>query len=72
VKLDARAGIQRFARRMAPATCVAMDHGHRIAFTNGAITDARAARLETSGAVDLAWQGAPSRFSSPSLRWLRE
>jgi hypothetical protein len=72
VKLDARTGIQRFARRMAPATCVAMDHGHRIAFTNGAITEARAARLETTGAVDLGWQGAPSRFSSPSLRWLRE
>ncbi len=72
VKLDARTGIQRFARRMAPATCVAMDHGHRIDFTNGAITSAAAARLETTGNVDLAWQGAPSRFSSPSLRWLRE
>ena len=57
---------------MAPATCVAMDHGHRIDFTNGAITRAAAARLETTGNVDLAWQGAPSRFSSPSLRWLRE
>jgi hypothetical protein len=72
VKLDARAGIQRFARRMAPATCVAMDHGHRISFTNGAITEATAMRLETTGNVDLGWQGAPSRFSSPSLRWLRE
>jgi hypothetical protein len=72
VNLDARTGIQRFARRMAPLTCVAMDHGHRIDIVNGEITDARAARLTTGGEVEHAWQGAPSRFSSPSLRWLRE
>jgi hypothetical protein len=49
-----------------------MDHGHRIDIVNGEITDARAERLTTSGEVEHAWQGAPSRFSSPSLRWLRE
>ena len=72
VNLDARTGIQRFARRMAPLTCVAMDHGDRIELEAGAICAARAARLTTGGEVEHGWQGAPSRFSSPSLRWLRE
>ena len=72
VNLEARTGIQRFARRMAPLTCVAMDHGDRIEVVNGAITAAHGARLTTAGEVEHAWGGAPSRFSSPSLRWLRE
>ena len=72
IKLDARTGIQRFARRMAPATCVAMDHGHRLEITDGQLTEATAQRLETSGSVEIEWRGEPSRFSSPSLRWLRD
>lgn len=32
VRLDEKAGISRFARRMAPATCMAMDHGAELHF----------------------------------------
>jgi hypothetical protein len=58
VNYDARAGIQRFARRMAPATCVAMDHGARVVFEHGAIVRARGARLTTTGEVEHDWRGA--------------
>jgi hypothetical protein len=68
VNLHARAGIQRFARRMAPATCVAMDHGARVVFEAGTIVHASGVRLTTSGEVDHEWDGSPSRFSSPFLR----
>ncbi len=68
VNLDARAGIQRFARRMAPATCVAMDHGARICIENGKITRAVGARLTTTGDVERDWDGSAGRFSSPFLR----
>jgi len=68
VNMDARAGIQRFARRMAPATCVAMDHGARIVFEGGKIVRATAARLTTTGEVEHEWSGAPTRFSTPFLR----
>jgi len=67
VNYDAREGIQRFARRMAPATCVAMDHGHRLVFENGELVFARGARLTTSGVVEREWHGEPSRFSTPYL-----
>jgi hypothetical protein len=68
VNFDARAGIQRFARRMAPATCVAMDHGARIVFEDGKIVSANGVQLTTSGDVDRDWDGSPGRFSSPFLR----
>ncbi len=68
VNLEAHAGIQRFARRMAPATCVAMDHGARILLENGKITRAIGARLTTSGDVERDWDGSAGRFSSPFLR----
>ncbi|HEY5923498.1 MAG TPA: Type 1 glutamine amidotransferase-like domain-containing protein [Kofleriaceae bacterium] len=68
VNFDARAGIQRFARRMAPATCVAMDHGARIELEDGTIVRANGVRLTTTGEVDHDWDGSPSRFSSPFLR----
>ena len=68
VNLDAQAGIQRFARRLAPATCVAMDHGARIVFENGKIARAVGARLTTSGDVERDWDGSAGRFSSPFLR----
>ena len=71
LKMDARAGIQRFARRMAPATCVAMDHGARVVFENGKIVRALGTRLTTRGVVELGWIGTPSRFSSPSLRGIK-
>ena len=68
VNLSARAGIQRFARRMAPFTCVAMDHGARVVFEDGAIVHANGIQLTTSGEADRAWDGTPGRFSSPFLR----
>ena len=72
VNLDARIGIQRFARRMAPATCVAMDHGDRVVFENGEIVRASAARLTTTGEVEKGWNGEPSRFSTPYMRGMME
>jgi hypothetical protein len=67
INFDARAGIQRFARRMAPATCVAMDHGARLIFESGQLRHASATRLTTTGDAERDWAGAPSRFSSPFL-----
>jgi hypothetical protein len=67
INLDARGGIQLFARRMAPATCVAMEHGSRLIFELGSIKAAAAARLTTTGEVEHGWKGSPSRFSSPVL-----
>jgi len=68
VNLDARAGIQRFARRMAPSTIVAMHHGDRLVFEHGTLEHASASRLTTTGDVERGWNGAPSKFSSPFLR----
>lgn len=68
IDLQARAGIQRFARRMAPAMCIAMDHGARVVFEGGKITQASAARLTTTGVVEPDWDGSPGRFSRPYLR----
>jgi len=67
INLDAQAGIQRFARRMAPATCVAMDHGARLIFEDGAVRSARATRLTTTGEAERDWAGEPTRFSTPYL-----
>lgn len=67
VNLDARPGIQRFARRMAPATCIAIDQGARLVFENGELSYACATRLTTAGDVERDWAGEPSRFSTPHL-----
>jgi hypothetical protein len=67
IDLGAHAGIQRFARRMAPATCIAMDHGERMIFEAGELVMARATRLTTTGQAERDWSGEPSRFSSPHL-----
>jgi hypothetical protein len=72
VNLEARAGIQRFARRMAPATCIAMDHGDRLVFDHGELIRASAARLTTTGEVERSWSGSPSRFSTPYMRGMME
>lgn len=68
VNLEARSGIQRFARRMAPATCVAMDVGAFVVFEAGRIVSAQAIRLTTTGDAEPRWDGEPSRFSTPYLR----
>lgn len=67
VNLDAHSGIQRFARRMAPATCVAMDHGSRLIFQGGQLQHAAAIRLTTAGNAERDWDGSPSRFSTPFM-----
>ncbi len=67
INFDASAGIQRFARRMAPSTCVAMDHGARLVFEEGQLIHARGARLTTTGHVEREWTGEPSRFSTPYM-----
>jgi hypothetical protein len=58
VRLDDKLGIARFARRMQPATCVAMDHGARVVFEAGKRIQVSAARLRDTGEVDDAWTGA--------------
>jgi len=67
INLEAHDGIQRFARRMAPATCVAMDFGARLVFERGVVQHAHAIRLTTSGQVERDWEGTPSRFSRPVI-----
>lgn len=67
INLEARDGIQRFARRMAPATCVAMDHGARLVFDGTELRSAKACRLTTTGDAERNWIGEPSRFSTPYL-----
>ena len=67
INLDAKAGIQRFARRMAPATCVAMDHGARLIFEAGELRFANATRLTTTGAAERDWAGEATRFSTPHM-----
>lgn len=71
INLSAHGGIQRFARRMAPATCVALDAGARVHIEDGRIVRASALRLTTSGEVERGWDGTPPRFSSPYLRGVR-
>lgn len=67
IDLAAQGGIQRFARRMAPATCVAMDQGERMIFEAGELRMARATRLTTMGQAERDWSGEPSKFSTPHL-----
>jgi hypothetical protein len=55
VRQDDRAGIARFAQRMAPATCVAMDPGARLAIVGGRLTSSHAARLTADGDIDRSW-----------------
>jgi hypothetical protein len=67
INLEAKAGIQQFARRMAPATCVAMDHGARLICEDDEVRYAKAIRLTTAGEAEADWAGEPSRFSTPHL-----
>ncbi|CAN5831717.1 hypothetical protein BH11MYX2_BH11MYX2_28150 [soil metagenome] len=67
INLEATAGIQRFARRMAPATCVAMDHGARMIFDGADLIQANATLLNTKGEAERNWTGDASRFSTPYM-----
>jgi len=57
VRLADLDGIGRFARRMAPATCLALDPGHHLVFQDGHIVAGAAWHLTSSGAVDHDWRG---------------
>jgi hypothetical protein len=52
-----RGGISRFAQRMRPSTCVALDGNARVVFTSRRITSASAQRLTWDGDVESAWNG---------------
>ncbi|MEZ4399878.1 MAG: hypothetical protein R3B06_07655 [Kofleriaceae bacterium] len=56
---DRTAGIARFASRMAPAVCLAMDLGARLDFTRGVLARGQATHLRADGAVDRTWRGGP-------------
>ena len=57
IKLDDQGGIARFAQRMAPATCVALDHGASLTLEGGCVKRAAADRLTSDGTVELDWNG---------------
>ena len=60
IRVDDREGIARFAQRMAPATCVALDRQERVILRARRIETAFAERLTTDGLVESGWNGAPS------------
>lgn len=53
LKLEDRAGIIRFVQRVAPARCIAMDEGHRVAVEDGRVAKVAAWELTTRGEVRL-------------------
>ena len=56
VHLDEKAGIGRFARRMAPAHCLALDPGTRVRFRGGELVDVRdSGRLDETGEINWGW-----------------
>jgi hypothetical protein len=55
LKLDDRAGISRFVRRVAPADCVAIDPGARVFVEGGRAVRAFDHRLRADGSVQHGW-----------------
>ena len=55
VQLEHRAGIERFAQRMAPACCVGLDAGSRLVWEGGVLVRGEALRL-TRGGVEQEWR----------------
>ncbi|MBA2661662.1 MAG: Type 1 glutamine amidotransferase-like domain-containing protein [Bradymonadaceae bacterium] len=56
VQLNKREKIGRFAQRMAPATCIALDPGSRIEFKDGVLQQVKAERLTIAGDVEKEWK----------------
>ncbi|MBK7859438.1 MAG: hypothetical protein IPJ65_12605 [Archangiaceae bacterium] len=56
LKVDDREGISRFVRRVAPATCTAMDDGARVFVEDGRVTRAKALRLAPEGEGHVGWK----------------
>ena len=52
-----REGIARFAQRMSPSTCVALDDKAHITLTSRRITHANGERLTAAGDVEAGWRG---------------
>jgi hypothetical protein len=69
VRMDDARGIRRFAERMAPALCLAMDVGAEVTFEGGRIVSGQAFLLSTRGEVDRDWRGGElvgTRPATPS------
>jgi hypothetical protein len=57
IRMDDHTGISRFAQRMAPSTCVAMDSGASVVFEAGRMVRASVDRLGPTGEVERGWTG---------------
>lgn len=66
VRMDDTAGIGRFAQRMAPAACLALDHGALVRFERGKPVVVNALRLTKEGHVEALWTGAAPATSNPA------
>ena len=64
---DTGPAIARFARRMAPATCLAMDAGARLEFVDGALVAGHATLLRADGVIDPNWQVSPQAVAAEAL-----
>lgn len=61
-----RAGIARFARRMAPATCLTLEGNARAVFRGGRLVAAQGGRLTPAGDIEPGWRaGAPLLQEAP-------
>ncbi len=72
LRLDDTERVAMLARRLAPAVCVAMDHGARITLAGGAVTGgANLQRLATDGTIDRDWPGriAEARDTPEERSW---
>lgn len=57
IRSDDVAGIARFVKRIAPATCVAMDTGARVHVADGRVCHAICRRLGADGTIEKGWSG---------------
>ncbi|MFO0748262.1 MAG: hypothetical protein U1F43_21760 [Myxococcota bacterium] len=64
VRLDDQAGIGRFAQRMAPAACLALDHGAHVAIHAGRAVIGKALKLTETGQVEALWNRATGAATS--------
>ncbi len=57
IRIDDHAAIARFTQRMAPSTCLALDHGAVVIIEGSRILRGAAEKLTTTGQVDTNWAG---------------
>ena len=65
IRTDDGPGIARYAQRMAPSDCVAMDRGAYVLLDGGAVTRAQVEHLSPLGVVNRSWPAG----SEPEPRW---